>query len=1012
MKRTKISLSGSVSGSWRVAQVLRGLWPAGLSLLAACGMAALCTGRMPGVAGIVIGTSLVFLSLLLEVAAFLNNRRHQSVCRSRRVVRRQGHQFYVYEASTETDEEQQSNESDRTVSQGETRETGMTRFSKRLTQCAVTMVMISSVVQADDQSAKQEYFEKKVRPVLAGHCYNCHSADNKAAGGLRVDDRNGIVAGGGRGPAIVEGQPNESLLIRAVSHADPKLQMPPDSKISDEEIDVLKQWIADGAWWPGPEAPDDLGTMSDHYAELRKSHWAWQPLTSPAVPAVKNTDWARDDIDRFVLAKLEEAGLPPVGDAGREALLRRVTFDLTGLPPSAEDVQNFLADESPSAYETVVERLLASPAFGEHWGRHWLDLARYGESTGSARNLPYPQAWKYRDYVIQSFNRDKPYDQFLREQIAGDLLPHETPEQRKEHLIATGFLALGVKDVNQRFKVRFVMDNIDEQIDTVTKSVLGLSVSCARCHDHKFDPIPASEYYALVGIFHSTDLCAGLRNKMGGGGLEYYDTSLLLMLSENKELSEEQKTKIAQAKQKADEAKAEFERIRDSADAEKPGPNGRPMRQIARQKWNRAQAEYVALTDPAATAETALGARDSGSPGDTEIRYRGEAEQLGPKVPRGFLSVVQGPQHPTIPEGTSGRLQLAQWLTDPANPLTSRVLANRVWYHLFGTGIVSTTDNFGVTGERPSHPELLDHLAGRLIHNGWSVKSLVRSIVLSRSYRLSGDTTAEHLLKDPQNRLVWRHSPRRLTAEEIRDAQLVGSGRLNSTPENGSVAAALRVIELRNNGPEAKGILDYAAKSERRSVYLPLLRTLVPKSLEVFDFAEQGLVTGNRETTTVPAQSLYLLNDTFVRKQSLYLAEQISGSSASDEERVRQVYLRLLGRAPTPAETERSVAFVSRFSSEAGALLAEHFAAASGASAATAPDAASVAAAEPPKEGTPDPQLAASQAQAAQLANPDDVAQEEEVAPEEQIIASNPQAAAWHSLVQAVMGSAEFLYVR
>jgi hypothetical protein len=875
----------------------------------------------------------------------------------------------------------------------------------------VFLAVINSEAVAEDQLDASEYFEKKVRPVLAGHCYNCHSADNKAAGGLRVDDRNGMLEGGGRGPAIVVGQPEQSLLIRAVSHTDRQLRMPPDSRISDEESAILSRWIADGAFWPAPEAPEDLGDMAEHYRELRREHWAWQPLTTPTAPTVINGEWATNDIDRFVLARLEQAGLSPVSDASKATLLRRVTFDLTGLPPAVNDLRNFLADNSPNAYESAVDRLLASPAFGEHWGRHWLDVARYAESTGSARNLPYPQAWKYRDYVIAAFNKDKPYDQFVREQIAGDLLPFSSEQQRKEQLIATGFLALGVKDVNQRFKVRFIMDNIDEQIDTVTKSVLGLSVSCARCHDHKFDPIPASEYYALAGIFESTDLCAGLRNRMGGGGLDYYDPSLLLLLSENAQLSAEQQAAIDLAKQRADAAKAEFERIRDSADAEKPGPNGRPLRQIARQKWNRAQAEYVALSDPAATSETALGVRDSRTPADTEIRFRGEAEQTGPKVPRGFLSLIESAPTPAIPEGTSGRLQLAQWLTAPENPLTSRVIVNRVWHHLFGAGIVRTTDNFGVMGEAPSHPELLDHLAGRLIESGWSLKSLIRGMVLSRSYRLSARESAVQLKKDPENRLLWRHSSRRLTAEEIRDAQLAASGSLDISPEQGSVAAALRVIELRNNGPEAKGILDYAANSKRRSVYLPLLRTLVPKSLEVFDFAEQGLVTGNRETTTVPAQSLYLLNDAFVRRQSLYLAEHLCKVTMSDEERVEEIYLRLHGRLPSLTETATAVEFVKQFSTAAETLLAEHFREVANAGSSMSDGNKSLGVSLLAKASAGD-QLAASQAQAAQLANPDDVSQEEAADPEEQILASAPQIAGWHSLIQAIMGSAEFLYLR
>lgn len=892
----------------------------------------------------------------------------------------------------------------------------LARWWRMLPVAAVLVFPIRSVLadEAKPSAEALEFFEKKIRPLLVNNCYNCHSADNKAAGGLRVDDRNGLLTGGGRGAAVVVGNPDESVLIRAVLKTDAKLKMPPDSQLTEEEINDLRQWINDGAVWPGPEVPYELTEANPEYETLRKNHWAWQPLQSPAVPDIKNKDWARDDIDRFVLAQLEHKGLPPVSDADRATLLRRVTFDLTGLPPAPEDIKAFLADESPNAFETVVDRLLASATFGERWGRHWLDVARYGESTGSARNLPFPQAWKYRDYVIDSLNKDKPYDQFVREQVAGDLLPYSSEEQRKEQLTATGFLALGVKDVNQRFKVRYVMDNIDEQIDTVSRSVLGLTVSCARCHDHKFDPIPTNEYYGLAGIFNSTDLCDGLRNKMGGGGLDYYDTDKLLILSKQGEVDAAHAAKVAAAKQKADDAKAEFERVRDSADAQKPGPNGRPMQQIARQKWNRAQAEYVALTDPTTTSEIALGVRDAKTVGDTEIRYRGEAEKLGPKVPRGVISVVHGPAQPAIPANQSGRLELAQWLTDPNNPLASRVIVNRVWHHLFGEGIVRTTDNFGVTGDRPSHPELLDHLAHRLVDNGWSLKKLIRQVVLTRAYQLGSESTPEHLTADPENRLVWRHSPRRLSAEEIRDAQLVAAGKLDATRENGSAAKDLRVIELRNNGPEAKKIVDHANSNLKRSVYLPLLRTLVPKSLEVFDFAEQGLVTGARDTTTVPTQALYLLNDGFVRKQSLALAEYLTTrTDLSDEAKVDEAYLRIVGRHATPEDIARTRGYLVEFATEAEVALKDAFSAKAQQAEALAASTTSpkdVNAAAPVSDANSS--LAAAQAQAAQLANPDDVAQEEEAPIEELIVAKDAQTAAWHSFVQALIGSAEFRYVR
>ena len=798
-----------------------------------------------------------------------------------------------------------------------------------------------------DSPALVEFFEKKIRPLLADNCYNCHSANTNSHGGLRVDDRNGLIVGGGRGPAVVPGQPEKSLLLQAVRHTHKDVKMPPKKHLSDEQIGDLTRWIKEGAAWPRAKLPASLAKINPEYARLRKEHWAWQPLRKTNVPVVRDAAWPRSDADRFILAKLEEKNLKPVRDADRLDLLRRVTFDLTGLPPTPAQIDAFLQDQTPGAFEKVVDRLLASPAFAERWGRHWLDVARYGESTGSARNLPYPHAWRYRDYVIDAINSDKPYDQFIREQIAGDLLPAGSQKERDQQLIATGFLALGVRDVNQRFKVRFVMDNIDEQIDTVTRSVLALSASCARCHHHKFDPIPVTDYYALAGIFASTDLLTGLRNKMGGGGLDYYDTDKLISLrpkaSQERKRQEE---KIAQAKANLEKARAELRVLLNDPDKSKGGPAREKKLAAARQKINKIQTELIALNDPAANGPVAMGARESKTIGDTEIRIRGEAEKLGPSVPRGFLSVIQIPNAPAINSKQSGRLELAHWLTSPENPLTPRVIVNRVWKHLFGKGLVSSVDNFGVTGDRPSHPELLDHLARRFVEDGWSVKKLVRTIVLSRAYQLRADSTPANIAADPGNRLIWRHSSRRLDAEEIRDAMLAAAGNLDRTRSGGSAASNMKVIELTNIGAEAKRILLAADTSNQRSVYLPLVRTLVPRSLEVFDFAEQGMVTGSRDTTTVPTQALYLLNDPFVQKQALALAKRVLGSADLDDRgRVHLAYRLLLTRSATAKECERAQHYLAEYEAAAG------------------------------KE-------------------------------------TNPRVAAWTSLCQAILASAEFRYIR
>lgn len=463
-------------------------------------------------------------------------------------------------------------------------------------------------------AAALEHFEKKVRPLLANHCYNCHSASTKALGGLRVDDRNGLLTGGGRGAAIVAGAPDKSLLLKAVRR-EGKPKMPPEEKLEESEIAELERWIRDGAVWPAATLPYNLGQYAAKYEKLRKEHWAFQPLKASKVPAVADSSWPRHDVDRFVLATLEAKKLRPVADADKGALIRRVTFDLTGLPPSPAEIDAFVADASPDAFAKVVDRLLGSSAFGERWGRHWLDIARYGESTGPSRNIPLPHAWRYRDYVIDSFNADVPFDRFVREQIAGDLLPAKDQAERDRNTIATGFLAIGVKDVNQRFKVRFVMDNIDEQIDTVTRSVLALTVSCARCHDHKFDPVPTTDYYGLAGIFGSTDICAGLRNKMGGGGLDYYDTAMLVALGDAKipQPGPKDKERIEELSKAVEAARKEFQAIQGTPQGKEKSPDGRPAQMVARQKMLKLQAELNSLTDPAVALPIAHAVREAKS---------------------------------------------------------------------------------------------------------------------------------------------------------------------------------------------------------------------------------------------------------------------------------------------------------------------------------------------------------------------------------------------------------------
>ncbi|MES2921837.1 MAG: DUF1553 domain-containing protein [Verrucomicrobiota bacterium] len=856
----------------------------------------------------------------------------------------------------------------------------------RRTLSVLAIAMVSPLPAAESTASALEFFEKKIRPILTENCYSCHSANTKAAGGLRVDDVNGLLDGGDDGPAIVPGDVEKSELIERVAHATGKKRMPRDSDpLTDTQIEDLTTWIRDGAVWP-PEKIPDYSQQKEKYPKLRKSHWAWQPLTKPVVPAVEKTDWPAGDVDRFILAKLGENKLQPVADANPEALLRRITYDLTGLPPSVDEIREFTADPSAERFARTVDRLLASPAFGERWGRHWLDIARYGESTGPSRNIPYPHAWKYRDYVIDAVNRDVPFNRFVQEQVAGDLLPSANDPERDRLLTATGFLALGVKDVNQRFKVRFQMDNVDEQIDTVTRSVLGLTVSCARCHDHKFDPIPTTDYYSLAGIFTSTDDRAGVRSKMGGNGLDYYNPNMLVRLTSD--LPAPPADEVAKLQKNVDETKKAWDEIRGTPEGLKRGPNGQPTQRPFRLKYEKAQGELLALTDFAAHGLAVHGVSDSAKIANTRVRIRGQAERLGPEAPRGFLTTFEVPGAPAVNPAQSGRLELAEWLTSAKNPLASRVAVNRIWQHLFGEGIVTTVDNFGVNGDAPSHPELLDHLANRFIDQGWSVKTLVRELVLTRAYRMSSESTPAQVEADPANRLVWRHSPRRMEAEEVRDSILAVSGRLQTARPDEAAVQNLRMVEIRDNGKEAADVLKASNQSLHRSLYLPLLRGVVPKSLEAFDPVTQSLVTGRRDATTVPTQALFMLNSTFVLEQSLALAENVVADPAkSAEQAIAGLYLRALGREATPSEIERDRQFLHDFAADYQGPVTT-----------VGELAVNTVAEVTPTDDAP--------------VNPDDIPRDDLTIEKRSVTAKDGKTAAWMALIQSLYASAEFRFIR
>ncbi|MEO2015759.1 MAG: PSD1 and planctomycete cytochrome C domain-containing protein [Fuerstiella sp.] len=987
--------------------------------------------------------------------------------------------------------------------------------------CAVTCAQDVAVDDNPGSVKNIEFFEKQIAPILQRRCYECHSHESgKAKGGLVLDSRHGWQKGGSEGAAIVPGKPGESLLIEAVRYEG--YEMPPEEQLPASEIALLEKWVTMGA----PDPRESNAPETD-----REKLWALQPITKPAVPNVKNSKWPHNDLDDFILARLEEQGFSPARDADRYTLLRRVTFDLTGLPPTPDEIKAFIDDPSDRAYETVVDKLLASQAFGDHWARHWFDLSCYADLADVQGNVLIRDAWRYRDYVIGAFNSDKLLDRFIHEQIAGDLLPYQDSKQRREHIIATGYLAIGPWTLQNYIKGQLDADVVDHQIDRIGRTFLGQTISCARCHDHKFDPVPTADYYALAGVFHST-----LTTSYDGPGVwnAINEVSLPDLSSSPDELARRKKTlddlrpqrqtlqaelttlvlKIPggsdanvltlenpiAANQKGTRYEVSFEagpsawagagqrttatdglqidllredgsvltgfrhtpgpwsgtknaqklkpagfsytgdgsgklRIRltsatpgsghfggaidDLVVAElarsfgnqqderkvqattatpsrkiileenfndlKPGPtkaaqadtrlrvlagvtvpgwaggginhshavnlgggdyavqfyggnlsslaSATPVNETQKQAHARAIQLEKKLSDLATqissleekdAPETALAVRDVDEPADGPIYRRGDFQSHGDIVPRGFLSAVSVSTTYDIPEKSSGRLQLAQWLTDSENPLTSRVLVNRVWHHLFGNGLVRSVDYFGVHGETPSHPELLDFLAVRMREQDrWSLKTTVRRMVLSRTYQMASMHNAKAAQADPDNRLLWQMPRRRLTAESIRDAMLAASAQLD--PGRGGSPLGL---ELKGNIRGAGGKVNPAnwggkisdGIKNRRSVYLPLKRERPVGELEIlstFDFPHPSEITGARPNTTVATQALFLLNAPFVKQQSSKLAKRLTKEEPGDERaRINRLYLLTISRPATSDEIETALTFLDQCTEE------------------------------------------------------------------------------------------------
>jgi hypothetical protein len=741
------------------------------------------------------------------------------------------------------------------------------------------------------------FFESSVRPLLIEHCYRCHSADaERIRGGLRVDTREALLRGGASGAAITPGDPDGSLLIRAIRYEDEDTAMPPKGKLPAEAIRVLEEWVRMGAPDPRREEAAAIEAEAPIDIEAGRAFWAFRPPERPAPPRTKNEAWPRGEIDRFLLAAMEADGLEPVKDAERRTWLRRVTFDLTGLPPTPEESLAFDLDTSPQAREKVVDRLLASPAFGERWGRHWLDVARYAESSGKENNVLYPHAWRYRDYVIASFNADKPYDLFLKEQIAGDLLPYDNARERADNLVATAYLALGPKSHNAPNRTQFTFDLVDEQIDALTQGLIGLTVSCARCHDHKFDPIPQRDYYAMAGIFLSSSTqfgtIAGPGNRHASGLVRLPEEADVL----GPALPPQRRSILERAKR----------RIEEQAERASGEIGGDPVNRVRIQLLRSQARTLESILErfdesgrPTRENAVTMGVLEGTRTIDAPILQRGEIDKPGERVPRGFVQVVQGSAPTTISEG-SGRRELAEWIADPAHPLTARVWVNRVWLHLFGEGIVPTPDNFGMSGLPPRNQALLDYLAIRFVELGWSTKALVREIVLSRAYGLSSDHHAGNHAIDPENTRLWRMPKKRLEAEAIRDAMLAAAGTLRRDHPLGS---PINFAEgaLRGDNRLTQALLEYAEPV--RSVYLPIVRERLPEFLEAFDFADPSFVVGDRAKTNVATQALFLMNDAEVIAASEAFATRVLAGASGERERIVLAFELALGRKPTSDET-------------------------------------------------------------------------------------------------------------
>jgi hypothetical protein len=685
----------------------------------------------------------------------------------------------------------------------------------------------SGALDGPSSAEQVRFFEQEVLPILKANCFKCHG-NGKARGGLSLASRAGVLKGGDLGPAVSLTQPDDSVLLRAI-HYQGGLKMPPDGRLKPAAVATLTKWVRAGLPYPdGGPAPVVANPKGLRVTDADRDYWAYRPVRRPEPPAVKNRAWVRNPVDAFILAGLEAKGLSPNPEADRRALARRVHYDLTGLPPAPEEIDAFVNDPAPDAYERLLDRLLASPQYGEKWARHWLDLVRYGETNGFEFDRAKPFVWRYRDYVIDAFNRDLPYDQFVREQLAGDRLAAVTPRT----LTATGFFLLGQWDDGAADRVLQRYEALDSILSTTGQVFLGMSLGCARCHDHKRDPIPQRDYYRLLAFFHNLGDLTGRKTQ----------------------------------------------RVR-------PQGSGPPI-------------------DVLAVSERGLA--------PTYVLLRGNPRAQGDRVEAGFPEVlVRGSGEKAPPEG---RLALAIWLTDADNPLTARVLVNRLWQHHFGRGILPTPNDFGKLGEPPTHPELLDWLASEFVAGGWRIKRMHRLLMTSSAYRMSVRGNERALRLDPANTRFWRFNLRRLSAEEVRDSMLAVSGRLNLKMGGPSVYPPIpREVLAGQSRPGAGWKTSPPDEAARRSVYVHVKRSLLVPLLAQFDLADTDSSCPVRFTTTVSTQALGLLNGEFSSEQAAAFARRLTREApAGLEAQVRRAIRLTTGRIPAAEEVADDIAFVNR----------------------------------------------------------------------------------------------------